>query len=161
MSEYLTRVERILSLVLFLVGLALIFISLAADYLGLDLTPGFGMVQMFQLLVGLTLLITSLYMRIHISRFRKSPRSLQADIGIRLGASGLVFTYVSGLADLVGIGTHVEPSFDRPYVGPIQIGGLLLGILIIIAGLILYKTSRGTRETSSLESLLPNRSDQA
>lgn len=161
MSEYLTRVERILSLVLFVIGLALIIISLAVDYLGLDLTPGFGMVQMFQLLVGLTLLIASLYMRIHISRSRKSPRSLQADIGIRLGASGLVFTYVSGLADLVGIGTHVEPSFDRPYVGPIQIGGLLLGILIIIAGLILYKTSRGTRETSSLESLLPNRSDQA
>ena len=157
MNEYLTRVEKTLSLILLLAGLALIIVALGADYVGLDLTPGFGVVQMFQLLVGFTFFIVSLYMRIHIVRSRDAPRSLQADIGIRLGASGLVFTYVSGLADLIGIGTHVDPSFDRPFVGPIQFIGLMVGISIIVVGLLLYFTSRGTRESSSLESFLPNK----
>jgi len=158
MRAIILRVEKIVSLVLFMVGSVLIVIALGADYIGVDITPGFGMVQMAQLLAGFTLLVVSSFMRVHILRFGKTPRSLQADIGIRLGLSGLVFTYVSGLADLIGIGTHVEPSFDRPYVGPIQTGGLILGAAIIAVGLMLYYTSRGTRETSSLESLLPNRS---
>jgi hypothetical protein len=67
----------------------------------------------------------------------------------------LVFAFISGLSDLVGIGTHVEPDFERPFVGPLQLGGIILGVLSITAGLLLYYTSRGRRESSSLESLLP------
>jgi hypothetical protein len=71
----------------------------------------------------------------------------------------LVLAYVTGLADLIGIGTHVDPAFERPFVGPLQLGGLLIGVLMITAGLLLYFTSRGSRESSSLESLLPNNND--
>ena len=152
----MTRVEVSLSLALFVLGLILSVIALSAELVGLDLTPGFGMVQMFQLLLGLTLLTIAGYLRIHSLRPPDAPRSLQADIGIRLGATGLVLAYVTGLADLIGIGTHVEPSFGRPHVGPLQMGGLILGTLMIAAGLLLYYTSRGSRESSSLESLLPN-----
>lgn len=152
----LKRIESTVSIILFVLGLILIILAMAAEVLGLDLTPGFGMVQMFELLLGLTLLTLAGYMRIHRSRPANVPRSLQADIGVRLGATGLVLAYVSGLADLIGIGTHVDPSFDRPFVGPLQLGGLLIGILMITAGLLLYYTSRGSRESSSLESLLPN-----
>lgn len=154
--DFVTRVEVILSLALFVLGLILSVIALSAELVGLDLTPGFGMVQMFQLLLGLTLLTIAGYLRIHSLRPPDAPRSLQADIGIRLGATGVVLAYVTGLADLIGIGTHVEPSFGRPYVGPLQMGGLILGALMIAAGLLLYYTSRGSRESSSLESLLPN-----
>jgi len=158
--DLVTKVERIASLVLFVLGFVSIALSLGAELLGLNLTPGFGMVQMFQLLLGLTLLTVAGYLRIHSLRPRDAPRSLQADIGIRLGATGLVFAYVSGLADLVGIGTHVQPGFERPFVGPLQLGGFILGVLMITAGLLLYFTSRGSRKTSSLESLLPNGSSQ-
>jgi hypothetical protein len=34
------------------------------------------------------------------------------------------------------------------------LGGIILGVLMIIAGLILYYTSRGPRESSSLEFLI-------
>jgi hypothetical protein len=54
---------------------------------------------------------------------------------------------------LLGIGTHVEPSFERPYVGPLQLGGLALGIFSIVAGMLLFHTSRGMRETSALQFL--------
>ncbi|HCB49198.1 MAG TPA: hypothetical protein DEP47_06685, partial [Chloroflexi bacterium] len=54
---------------------------------------------------------------------------------------------------LIGIGTHVQPAFARPFVGPLQLGGFLLGVFIITVGLILYLTSRGAREISFFEAL--------
>ncbi len=154
----MAQIEGILSVILFVIGLILSAIALGAEVLGLDLTPGFGMVQMLQLLIGLTCLTLAGYLRIHTLRQPDAPRSLQADIGVRLGATGLVFAYIAGWADLIGIGTHVDPAFDRPFVGPLQLGGLILGVLMVTAGLLLYFTSRGTREISSLESLLLNNS---
>lgn len=154
--DLVNRLEVIFSLILAVLGIVLSLISLGAEILGLDLTPGFGMVQMFQLLLGLTLLTIAGYLRIHSLRSPDAPRSLQADVGIRLSATGLVFAYVSGLSDLIGIGTHVIPSFGRPFVGPLQLGGLLVGVIMITVGMLLYMTSRGSRQTSSLESLLKN-----
>jgi len=155
-KEIVARVERTTSVILLLIGLLACGVALGAEVLGLDLTPGFGMVQMLQLLVGLTCLTLAGYLRIHSMRAPNAPRSLQADIGVRLGATGLVFAYTLGWADLIGIGTHVGPEFERPFVGPLQLGGLILGALMISAGIILYYTSRGTRQSSALESLLPN-----
>jgi hypothetical protein len=154
--EFLYQVELRLSILLFVAGIILSALALAAELLGLDITPGFGMIQMFQLLVGVTALTLAGYMQVHCRRRVNVPRSLQADIGIRLGATGLVLAYVCGLADLIGIGTHVNPAFDRPHVGPLQLGGLIIGVLTITVGLALYHTSRGSRQSSSLESLLPN-----
>lgn len=154
--EIVARLERTGSIILLLFGLLSCGVALGADILGLDLTPGFGMVQMLQLLAGLTFLTLAGYLRIHSMRAPNTPRSLQADIGVRLGATGLVFAYTLGWADLIGIGTHVGPDFERPFVGPLQLGGLLIGVLMIAVGLILYYTSRGTRQSSALESLLPN-----
>jgi hypothetical protein len=154
--DLVNRLEVIFSLILAVLGIVLSLISLGAEILGLDLTPGFGMVQMFQLLLGLTLLTIAGYLRMHSLRSPDAPRSLQADVGIRLGATGLVFAYVSGLSDLIGIGTHVTPTFGRPFVGPLQLGGLLVGVIMITVGMLLYMTSRGSRRTSSLKSLLKN-----
>lgn len=145
---------RLIPLILFLLGTILTVVSIAAELFGLDLTPGFGIVQMFQLLVGLTLLTLAGFLHIYGLRQPDEPRSLQADIGIRLAATGLVFAYVAGLSDLVGIGTHVEPHFARPYVGPLQLGGIVLGIISITAGMLLYFTSRGARNASSLKFLI-------
>jgi hypothetical protein len=151
-----TRIEGVFSIILLVIGLAASALALGAELLGLDLTPGFGMVQMLQLLIGLTCLTVAGYMRVHMLRPRDAPRSLQADIGVRLGATGLVLAYTAGWADLIGIGTHVEPSFTRPFVGPLQLGGFLLGVFIITIGLLLYFTSRGAREISSFEALFLN-----
>jgi hypothetical protein len=145
----IARLRRNITLGLFGIGLILIILSVGADFFGLDLTPGFGMVQMFQLLVGITALTLALFLHINTKR-QETTHSLQADIGWRLVATGLVFAYVTGLSDLIRIGTHVEPQFERPYVGPLQLGGLALAVLVIIIGLALYYTSRGTRAQSSM-----------
>ena len=153
----ISSIRRNVILVLVAFGILSIFLAIAADTLRLDLTPGFGMVQMVAFLAGLSSLTLAAFLYLHSLRPDEAPRSLQADIGIRLGLTGLVFTYVTGLSDLIGIGTHVNPNFERPFVGPLQLGGLTLGLLMIVAGLILYYTSRGPRESSSLEFLLPER----
>jgi hypothetical protein len=149
-----TQIRNIAILVLFLLGIILSTMSLGAELIGLDLTPGFGIVQMLQLLLGISFLTLAAFMYLKQSRPANAPRSLQADIGVRLAATGLVFAYVAGLSDLIGIGTHVPPSFERPFVGPLQLGGLALGVLSIIIGLLLYYTSRGRRDSSSMEFLV-------
>ncbi len=149
------KVQMGLTLLLLILGALLIVLAIGAETLGLDLTPGFGMAQMFQLLVGLTCLTLAAFLYARSLRPADAPRSLQADIGVRLAATGLVFAYVVGLADLIGIGTHVNPRFERPFVGPFQLGGLLLAVGMIVVGLVLYHTSRGAgREKSSMEFLV-------
>lgn len=150
------QLRTVTLLVLLILGVALSGLALAAEVLGLDITPGFGIVQMFQLLIGLTCLTLASYLYLRSLRPKETSRSLQADIGVRLAATGLVFAYVAGLSDLVGIGTHIEPNFERPFVGPLQLGGLLLGVIAIVAGLLLYHTSRGIRENSSMEFIIQN-----
>ncbi|MCA9902164.1 MAG: hypothetical protein H6654_00640 [Ardenticatenaceae bacterium] len=144
------RLSRNVTITLFVIGLLFVAFSLGAEFLGLDITPGFGMVQMFQLLLGITALTVAIFMHINALR-QETARSLQADIGVRLAATGLVFAYVTGLSDLIRIGTHVQPQFERPFVGPLQLGGLALAVLVIVVGLALYYTSRGTRQKSSME----------
>ncbi|GAB4154874.1 MAG: hypothetical protein Fur0021_21770 [Candidatus Promineifilaceae bacterium] len=159
-SQPHTNSFRVIPFIMFVIGTALSLISLGAELLGLDLTPGFGIVQMAELLLGLTLLTSAAFIHIRFTRRRNAPRSLQADIGVRLAATGLVFAYVSGLSDLLQIGTHLEPAFERPYVGPLQLGGIALGILSIVAGILLYYTSRGSHETSALGFLVKDENQE-
>ena len=155
-KEQTARIRNVSLLILLFLGIILCTMSLGAELIGIDLTPGFGMVQMFQLLLGITFLTITAFIYLKQLRPTGTPRSLQADIGVRLAATGLVFAYVTGLSDLLGIGTHVEPSFERPFVGPLQLGGLTLGVLSIIIGLLLYYTSRGSRDSSSMEFIVNN-----
>lgn len=136
------QLQRILALVFFILGVVLCLMAVSLDYLGLDLTPGFGAVQMLQFLLGVSCLTVAGFLYLHTLRQPDAPKSLQADIGVRLGATGLVFMYVAGFADLIGIGTHVNPSFSRPFSGPLQLAGLFLGTVSIIVGMLLYHSSR-------------------
>ncbi len=156
------QVQNVVGYSLLVVGLILGGISLTAESLGLDFTPGFGMVQMLQLLLALTCLTIAGFVFLRQRRPDDAPRSLQADIGLRLAATGLVFSFISGLSDLIGIGTHVEANdFARPFVGPLQLGGIVLGVISILAGMLLYHTSRGSRPSSSLDFLNHGDSEQA
>jgi hypothetical protein len=141
-EEKIARLRHFATFSLFMLGALLSIISLAAELLGLDLTPGFGVVQMFQLLIGITLLTAAGFLHAHGLKHRDAPQSLQADIGLRLALTGLVFAYAAGLADLMDIGTHVAPRFERPYVGWLQTTGIVMGIVSITLGLALYYTSR-------------------
>lgn len=154
MSNKVLRVRRAVMWVLFGLSMALIATAAVVEFLDLGLTPGFGVLQTLFFLLGVTALTVAVYLHLGALRPPDVPPSLQADIGVRLSLTGLVLCYVCGFADLIRIGTHVQPEFDRPFIGPLQLGGLLLGLLVLVAGMILYYTSRGQRVSSSLEFIL-------
>jgi uncharacterized membrane protein YidH (DUF202 family) len=149
---------RVANWILFLSGLAIVLVSLGADLLRLDLNPGFGILQVFLLTTGISALTLSGFLAIWRRRPNNAPRSLQADIGVRVALTGLVFVYVAGFADLARVGTHTQPRFERPYTGPLQSVGIGLGVLTICIGLLLYYTSRGARPTSALDFLIKDKS---
>lgn len=144
---------------LIFLGIAFVVAAAALEILNLGPTPGFGVLQTLVFLLGITALTVAVYLYLRGLRPPDAPRSLQADIGVRLSATGLVLCYVCGFADLIRIGTHVQPDFERPFIGPLQLGGLVVGLVVLIAGIILYYTSRGKRESSSLEFILNGRKE--
>jgi hypothetical protein len=154
MNLKVLRVRRAVMLASFLLGLSLVIVAAIVEFIDLNLTPGFGVLQTLAFLLGVTALTVAGYLYLGQLRPSDAPRSLQADIGIRLSLTGLVLSYVCGFADLIRIGTHVQPEFDRPFIGPLQLGGLLFGLLMILGGMVLYFTSRGKRPSSSLEFIL-------
>lgn len=151
------QVRRSAIIFLSVVGLLLVLGALLAQPLGLGRTPEFGALQMAALLGGATLLTIAVYLYLYSLRPADAPRSLQADVGVRLSATGLVLAFTAGFADLFSIGTHVQPEYVRPFVGPLQMAGLVLGLIAVLAGMILYHTSRGQRSTSSLEFVFTNK----
>ena len=152
MSNKVLRIRRAAMLGLLAIGILLVISAAVAELLGP--TPGFGALQTLVFLLGITALTIAIYMYLRSLRPPDMPSSLQADIGMRLSATGLVLAYVSGFADLIRIGTHYGPEFDRPFIGPLQLGGLVLGLVVLVAGMLLYYTSRGKRQFSSLEFIL-------
>lgn len=154
MSNRAFLIRRAAMLTLAILGAVFVIVAVAVELFGLDLTPGFGVLQTLAFLIGITSLTLAAYLWMAARRPADAPRSLQADIGVRLSLTGLVFCYVAGFADLIRIGTHVQPEFDRPFIGPLQLGGLVLGLLILISGILLTFTSRGKRPSSSMEFIL-------
>ncbi len=154
MSSQVLRVRRTVTWGLAIVGVFLMIGAVVAELYKLGPTPGFGVLQTLVFLLGVTALTVAIYLHLSALRPPDAPSSLQAEIAIRLSATGLVLCYVSGFADLIHIGTHVAPEFDRPFIGPLQLSGLLLGLVVLVAGMLLYYTSRGRRPSSSLEFIL-------
>ena len=154
MNNKPVRVRRAVVAVLAIVGLLLVVGAVATELFGLDLTPGFGVLQTLAFLMGITALTIAAYLLMAAARPPDAPRSLQADIGVRLSLTGLVFSYVTGFADLIRIGTHVQPEFERPFIGPLQLGGLVGGLLLLLSATPLNYTSRGKRLSSSMEFIL-------
>lgn len=152
-NSRVNRIRHAFIITLVVVGLLLVLISLLSDQLGIDRTPGFGMVQMFLLLIGLTALTTAVFTYL-FSQGEHMQRSLQADIGLRLAATGLTFAYVAGLADLLQIGTHPHPDFERPFVGWLQVTGIGVGLFSIVIGIFLFYTSRRLQGASSMEFII-------
>jgi hypothetical protein len=61
-------------------------------------------------------------------------------LALGLAALGLVLAIVSGLADVIGISFGAAADED---FGWIQIAGLVLGVVIAVAGLVFAMTARG------------------
>lgn len=118
-----------LSFVLFVVGLY-------PQLLRLDLNAGIGLLQIATALFGLAGMTLGAYIYMYATRHRAQPRRLREDVGVRLMATGLVVAFSTGLADVIGIGSHFGQQ--RPFFGSVQAWGVALGVGLILAGMGLY-----------------------
>lgn len=117
-------------------GFALFLVGIFPELLSLDFTTGFGRLQIFAFLIGLLVMTFGAYLYMYATRHRALAPRLREDVGTRLMATGLVLAWVSGLADLLGIGSNF--GAETPVVGSFQALGVAFGIVVIVAGIGLY-----------------------
>jgi hypothetical protein len=130
----LSRSRIRFSLVLTLVGLLLFMIGTKPGLFGLDRSPVVGFIQLSIFTVGMGIICLGGY--IGLTGFWKNGnRTIAADIGARLVATGYVVAAFSGMADVFGMGGQVYPRLN--YFGPWQAIGVQAGEILIAIGFLL------------------------
>jgi hypothetical protein len=118
-----------------LVGFFIFLIGAKPGWLGLDRTPVVGFVQIAVFLFGLGLICIGGYFGL-AALWRGRARSIVADIGVRLVATGYVISVFTGMADVFGMGTQSLPKI--PYFGPWQAFGVVAGQVVIAIGFLMF-----------------------
>src|SRR5262249_47483686 len=116
-------------------GMLLFLLGSAPNWFGLDRSPVVGFVQIAVFMLGLGLVALGGYFTID-ALWHNEPKNIAAEIGARVLGTGYVIALASGMADVFGLGTRPLPSV--PFFGYWQAGGVLIGELVMIAGLLLF-----------------------
>jgi hypothetical protein len=120
-----------IGLFLTLVGFFVFTLGAKPEFYGLDRSPVVGFVQIAVFLLGLGIICLGGYASLSYL-WRGQQRSLAADIGLRLVATGYVISFVSGLADVFGMGNQPWP--EVPFFGGWQATGVIVGQAVIVIG---------------------------
>ncbi len=102
--------------------------------IGYNRSPATGYLQILVFLFGLLIICLGGYVAL-AGLWNGYQKTIIADIGLRLVATGYVVAVGSGMADLLGFGSHVYPI--TPYFGPLQEAGVILGEFVIAVGFLL------------------------
>lgn len=141
------RVRIRLSIAGIILGFLVVLIGAKPSWFGLDRSPVVGFIQIAVMLIGIAIICISGYAAIH-GLWRKQQFSIAADIGVRLVSTGYVITLFSGMADVLGIGSHPLPGL--PVFGIWQARGMEIGLAMIAIGFITmfpYRQKTGVKPT--------------
>ena len=117
-----------------LFGLFIFTIGAKPEWFGLDRSPVVGFVQIAVFLVGLGIICLGGYIGL-AALWGDDERSIAADIGLRLVATGYVLSIFTGMADVFGMGT--QPLPEVPFFGPLQATGMEIGQAVIALGFLM------------------------
>ena len=141
-----SRIRIRVGLLIVLFGSLVFLVGIRPSLFGLDRSPVVGFVQISVFLVGLAIICIGGYISL-IAFWRSRDRTIIADIGPRLVATGYVVAVFSGMADVFGFGTQVRPRV--PLFGPWQATGVQIGEALIAIGFLLlipYRVSKKSEE---------------
>ncbi len=127
-----TRVR--FGLIIIVLGFFILIVGARPAWFGWDNSPTVGFVQVSILLVGLGILCLGGYVGL-LALWKGRERTIAADIGMRLVATGYVVSVFAGMADLFGMGTQVGP--EGAFFGPLQSRGIIIGQVFIAVGFLL------------------------
>jgi hypothetical protein len=122
------------ALAVVLIGLFVFVVGAKPNWFGWDRSPVVGFVQITVFLFGLAIICLGGYFGL-LALWDGSPRTILADIGMRLVGTGLVIAVFSGMADVFGMGS--QPLPEVPYFGPWQATGVLIGQVVIALGFLM------------------------
>lgn len=127
-----------LGLILLVLGLVVFALGADPAIFGMDRSSVTGFIQITVFLIGLGLICIGGYVVVNVL-WNGEQKSIIADIGIRIVATGYVIAVSSALADIFGLGSHPFPNI--PSFGGVQVVGVILGQATIILGFILFSPS--------------------
>ena len=120
-------------LVLTFLGFALFIMGARPSVYGLDRSPVIGFVQIAVFLGGIALISIGAYIVMH-ALWEDVQAGLLFSIGMRFVQTGYVITLFTGLADVLGLGSHPLP---KPFFGPLQSTGVQIGEFVIGLGIVM------------------------
>jgi len=115
-------------------GFLIFLMGTSPELFSLDRSPVIGFVQIAVFLIGLAIICVGGYISLS-TLWLGTVRSIGADIGLRLVATGYVIAVASGMADVFGIGSQPWPQI--PSFGRWQYRGVLIGEIVIAVGFLL------------------------
>jgi hypothetical protein len=119
-------------------GLMLTLMGLFPGMTGIDPAFGIGMVQIFVVLAGFSLLIFGALIYAKFNFYARQDDTLAQQIGVRLALTGLVIAALVGLADVLGFGSHSQEETGVIFFGSWQAAGMVGGFLMSSIGVLLY-----------------------
>lgn len=130
----ISRVRIRIGLLTTFFGLIIYLFGAAPELFGVNRSPVTGFLQIAVFLVGLASICIGGYLSLN-ALWNGHEKSISADIGLRLVATGYVIAVASGMADVFGIGNHPFPRI--PYFGAWQALGVLIGEAVIGIGFLM------------------------
>jgi uncharacterized membrane protein (DUF485 family) len=136
-------------LILTVIGFVLFLMGTSPELFGLDRSPVIGFVQISVFLFGLGVICLGGYVSL-ISLWSGKQKSIGADIGVRLIATGYVIALASGMADVFGFGNQPWPAV--PVFGRWQSRGVLIGEIVIAIGFLLLLPPASAKKIKGTDS---------
>jgi len=116
-------------------GFLIFLIGVKPEIFLLDRSPVLGFVQISVMLAGLAVMCMGGYISIN-GLWKGRKRSIAAELGIRIISTGYIIALFSGLADVLGLGSHPYPK-HIPYFGVWQARGFQIAEGIIAIGILM------------------------
>jgi hypothetical protein len=129
-----SRARVRLGLILTVIGFFVFIVGAKPAWFGWDNSPVVGFIQIAVFIIGLGVICLGGYISL-LALWKGGTRTIAADIGMRLVATGYVISVFAGMADVFGMGT--QELGEAPFFGPLQARGVLIGQIVVAAGFLL------------------------
>ncbi len=142
-------------------GLVLALMGLFPGVTGAEPTTGIGIIQVFMMLTGYTLLIIGALVYVKFTFYLGLHSNLSQQIGTRLALTGLLFASISGVADMVGFGSHIRTPdlYTDVFLGQWQAFGILASFAISSIGVLVYAVAGYSQVMEAIEAVPESKLD--
>jgi len=120
-------------IIIIMIGYLIFLLGARPGLFGLDRSKVIGFVQIAVFLTGLAIITLGAYLTLK-AFWRVTNKTILADFGLRVVATGYTVCVFTALADVFGFGSHRLPNV---FFGPYQANGVMIGMGLIALGIVM------------------------